>query len=109
MRVLPLFGALHFVSLLLCVACPSLRQHEKCELKSSRHRPEAANLRKACCMAALSQCPGTWTSGGFSPSSNKNGSLTCAQVVCANSVVCVKRPLSFLESGFWSRQAELPT
>lgn len=116
MTVLPLFGAVHFVSLLLCVACPSLRQHEKCEVKSSRHRPEAVNLRKACCMAALGQCLGTRASRGFSPSSNKNVSkkkkknvsLTRAQVVCANSVVCAKHLLSFRESGFWSRQAELP-
>ena len=108
MTVLPLFGAVHFVSLLLCVACPSLMQREKCEVKSSQHRPKAVNLRKACYMTALSQCLGTRASRGFSPSSNKNVSLTRAQVVCANSVVCAKHLLSFRESGFWSRQAELP-
>lgn len=38
---------------------------------------------EACGMAALGWRLGTRVSGGFSPSSDRNTSLTCAQIVCA--------------------------
>lgn len=39
------------------------------------HHPEA------CCTAALGRRLGIQVSGGFSPSSDRNASLTCAQIV----------------------------
>ena len=67
------------------------------------HQPED------CCMVALRRHLGTWVSGGSSPSSDRNTSLTWAQIVCANSVVCAEHSLSFREPGFWSRHTQVPT